>query len=74
MLGDVKLNAKPVLKNASASLWDIGDGIACLELTSKMNSVDPDILALIEQTIALVKKDFKGLVIGNDADNFEIQP
>jgi 3-hydroxyacyl-CoA dehydrogenase len=72
MLRDIKLGAKPVLKNASASLWDIGDGIVCLELTSKMNSVDPDILALIEQSIALVKKDFKGLVIGNDADNFSV--
>jgi 3-hydroxyacyl-CoA dehydrogenase len=72
MLSDIKLTKKPVLKNASASLWDIGDGIACLELTSKMNSVDPDILALIEQTIGLVQKDFRGLVIGNDADNFSV--
>ncbi len=72
MLGDIKLSKKPVLKNASASLWDIGDGIACLELTSKMNSVDPDILSLIEQTVGLVKKDFRGLVIGNDADNFSV--
>lgn len=72
MLSDIKLNTKPVIKNASACLWDIGDGIVCLELTSKMNSVDPDILSLIEQTIALVKKDFRGLVIGNDADNFSV--
>jgi len=72
MLGDIKLTKKPVLKNASASLWDLGDGVACLELTSKMNAVDPDILALIEQSVALVKKDFKGLVIGNDADNFSV--
>ncbi len=72
MLANVKINKKPVLKNASASLWDIGDGIACLELTSKMNSVDPDILSLIEQSITLVKNDFRGLVIGNDADNFSV--
>ena len=72
VLADIKLTAKPVLKNASASLWDLGDGVACLELTSKMNSVDPEILALIEQSVALVKKDFKGLVIGNDADNFSV--
>ncbi len=72
MLADIKLGKKPVLKNGSASLWDIGDGIACLELTSKMNSVDPDILTLIEQTVGLVKKDFRGLVIGNDADNFSV--
>ena len=30
--------------NGSASLWDIGDGVACLEFHSKMNSIDPDTL------------------------------
>ena len=72
MLADIKLNAKPLLKNASASLWDLGDGIACLELTSKMNSIDPDILWMIEKSVELVKKDFGGLVVGNDGDNFSV--
>ncbi|NBO20057.1 MAG: 3-hydroxyacyl-CoA dehydrogenase, partial [Proteobacteria bacterium] len=72
MLADIKLSAKPVLKNGSASLWDLGDGIACLELTSKMNSIDMDTIAMIEQSVAAVKKDFKGLVIGNDGDNFSV--
>lgn len=72
MLADIKRNAKPILKNPSASVWDLGDGILCLELTSKMNSVDVDILTMIGKTIELVKKDFKGLVIGNDADNFSV--
>ena len=72
MLGQTKLVKKPVVKNASASLWDIGDGVACLELTSKMNSIDMDILGMMEQLIPLVKQDFKGLVIGNDADNFSV--
>jgi 3-hydroxyacyl-CoA dehydrogenase len=72
MLADIKLTKKPVHKNASASLWDLGDGIACLELTSKMNSVDLDILGMIEQLHGIVKKDFKGLVIGNDGDNFSV--
>ncbi|NBO21623.1 MAG: enoyl-CoA hydratase/isomerase family protein, partial [Rhodobacteraceae bacterium] len=67
---DIKLNAKPIQKNASASLWDLGDGVACLELTSKMNAIDLDILAMMEQSVDMVKSGFKGLVIGNDADNF----
>lgn len=70
MLADKKLGKKPVLKNPSASLWDIGDGILCLEYTSKMNSVDPMILEMMQKSIEVVKKDFKGLVIGNDSDNF----
>ncbi len=71
-LADKKLAAKPVKKNGSASLWDIGDGIACVEFTSKMNSFDPDVLSMLEQSVEIVKKDFKGLVIGNDADNFSV--
>jgi len=71
-LADKKLGNKPVLKNASASLWDIGDGIACLELTSKMNSVDMDVVGMIEESIEKVKKDFSGLVIGSDNDNFSV--
>ncbi len=71
MLADIKLNAKPVTKNPSAAVWDLGDGIACLEFTSKMNAVDLDILTMIEKaTNEIVPKDFKGLVIGNDGDNF----
>ncbi len=59
MLADIKLTKKPVQKNPSASLWDLGDGIACLELTSKMNSVDLDILGMIQQGwCRLCKKDF----------------
>ena len=72
LLSDMKLTKKPVLKNASASLWDMGDGVACFELTSKMNSIDPDILALFTQSIEAVKKDFKGMVIGGDAENFSV--
>lgn len=71
-LADIKLTQKPVAKNPSASLWDLGDGIACLELTSKMNAIDMDILGMIEKAGELVKKDFKGLVIGNDGDNFSV--
>ncbi|MEM7616826.1 MAG: 3-hydroxyacyl-CoA dehydrogenase/enoyl-CoA hydratase family protein, partial [Pseudomonadota bacterium] len=70
MLAEKKIGKKPIKKNGSAALWDIGDGIACLEFTSKMNSIDFDILQLMTDSVELVKKDFRGLVIANDADNF----
>ena len=69
-LADVKRGAKPVLSNPSASLWDMGDGIACLELTAKMSTVDEDVLAMVQQAVARVPKDFQGLVIGNDSEVF----
>lgn len=70
LLSDIKHSNKPVLQNASASLWDIGDGVACLEFHSKMNTLDMDIMALINQSIDKVNKTFKALVIHNDAENF----
>lgn len=70
MLADKKIGHKPVKKNASAVLWDIGDGVLCLEYISKMNSVDPLTLEMVEAAIQEVPKGFKGLVVGNDADNF----
>ncbi|MCB2081874.1 MAG: hypothetical protein KDD76_04500, partial [Rickettsiales bacterium] len=70
MLADHKAGKKPVVKNPSAALWDIGEGIACLEFTSKMNALDPLSLEMVVKSIEAVKENFRGLVIGNDADNF----
>jgi len=70
LLADIKLSAPAVLENPSASLWDIGDGVACLEFHSKMNTLDMDSLALVRQSVEKVKTDFSALVIHNDADNF----
>ena len=69
-LAEITAHTKPVLKNPSASLWDMGDGITCLQYHSKMNSVDPLILEMIEQTTEKVKESFQGLVIANDAQHF----
>jgi 3-hydroxyacyl-CoA dehydrogenase len=72
MLADLKLSAKPVLKNGSAALWDIGDGVACFEFTSKMNALDPDIVDLLGKAIRTVKKEFKALVIYNEGSQFSV--
>ena len=69
-LEDVKLASQPLLKNGSAALWDVGDGIACLEFTGKMNALDGDVMKLIGQAIPLVQKSFKALVVYNDGSNF----
>jgi 3-hydroxyacyl-CoA dehydrogenase len=70
LLADIKRQHKAVLTNASASLWDIGDGVVCFEFHSKMNTLDMDIMALLNQSVDNVKSSFKALVIHNDADNF----
>ncbi len=70
LLADVKLKGSPLLKNGSAALWDIGDGVACFEIATKMNAVDPDVMGLLGKSIKLVEKQFKALVVYNEGDNF----
>ncbi|MCP5366082.1 MAG: 3-hydroxyacyl-CoA dehydrogenase [Hyphomicrobiales bacterium] len=72
LLSDVKRRSKRVDGNGSASLWDVGDGVACLEFHTKMNSFDPGIIAMIEKSLRIVPRQFKALVIHNEADNFSV--
>jgi 3-hydroxyacyl-CoA dehydrogenase len=72
LLEDVKRASQPVAENSSASLWDIGDGVVCLEFHSKMNALDDQILGLIKQSIGIVGKRFKALVIYNEAEQFSV--
>lgn len=70
LLSDCKLQGPALLSNPSASLWDIGDGVACLEFHGKMNTLDGDTLTLISQGIDKVGSEFAALVIHNDGENF----
>ena len=68
---DVKRGKEPIFKNPSASLWDMGDQIILAEFHSKMNSMDPLIMeALSEATDQCESGNYKGVVIGNDGNNF----
>ena len=73
-LSDIKRASKPVLRNGSAKVWDIGDGVLCFEFTSKMNSMDPLIMALYKDTLKLFKSNsaLKALVIHNEGPNFSV--
>ncbi|MEC4750175.1 3-hydroxyacyl-CoA dehydrogenase NAD-binding domain-containing protein [Methylomicrobium sp. Wu6] len=70
LLSDVKLRGAPVLQNRSSSLWDAGDGVACLEFHSKMNTLDMEIMELIRHSVDKVQSEFKALVIHNEGENF----
>ena len=69
-LADFKRGAKPIRKNGSAALWDIGDGVAAFEFTSKMNAIDGDTLKLLGESVGIVGQGYKALVIYTDATNF----
>jgi 3-hydroxyacyl-CoA dehydrogenase len=72
LLSDVKRRSKPLARNGSASAWDVGDGVACLEFHSKMNALDPDSLAMLMQALQIVGHGMKALVIHNEAENFSV--
>jgi len=63
-----------VKKNSGASLVDLGDGVACIEFHSKMNSLGADIIGLILQTLKPggPGDGFDAFVITNDATNFSV--
>jgi 3-hydroxyacyl-CoA dehydrogenase len=70
ILKSVKDRTGVIKKNSGASLIDIGDGVACLEFHSKMNAIGGDTLQMVKQSLAEVEKNFVGLVVGNQGQNF----
>jgi 3-hydroxyacyl-CoA dehydrogenase len=74
LLDDVKRQSKPVMKTSSASLWDVGDGVLCLEFHGKMNALDPESMATLARGLDIVKKGnlFKAMVVYNEGENFSV--
>ena len=70
LLEDIKRASQPLLKTGSAALWDVGDGVAAIEFTGKMNALDEEVIKLINQAIPLVKASFKALIVYNEGSNF----
>jgi 3-hydroxyacyl-CoA dehydrogenase len=60
----------PVLKNAGAEAWDLGDGILGLTLRTKANSIDADVIKMLHDATARAEQDFRGMVIWNQGEFF----
>jgi len=71
-LKSLKDRTDVVKKNSGASLIDLGDGVACLEFHSKMNSIGGDTLEMLKVALNEVEKNFVGLVVGNQGQNFSV--
>lgn len=76
LLSDIKrTGAKPVLKTGSANVWDAGDGVLVLEVSTKMNAIDPDVFKLMQQVVDFIPASngqYKALVIHNEGTNFSV--
>ncbi len=84
LLSDIKRASKPVFTNAKnlpvlgavgAAIWDISDGVLCVEFCSKMNSLDFWSLKAIGKACDIIgdgKGQYKALVIHNEGDDFSV--
>ena len=75
VLDDLRAGGKELLRNWSASLLDLGDGVACVEFHSALqpdfNPIDGGILDMIYSGLQFVGKEgYKGLVISHDGVHF----
>lgn len=59
-----------VLKNEVASLLDLGDGVACIEFHSKMNTLSNEVIVLMKNALDRVETDFEAVLIANQGDHF----
>ncbi|HMG73126.1 MAG TPA: 3-hydroxyacyl-CoA dehydrogenase NAD-binding domain-containing protein [Pyrinomonadaceae bacterium] len=69
---DARGTSAVIRNNSGASLIDLGDGVACLEFHSKMNSIGGDTLEMLKIALNEVEKNFLGLVVGNQGQNFSV--
>jgi 3-hydroxyacyl-CoA dehydrogenase len=70
-LDEHRVPEEVVCSNEAASLLDLGDGVACLEFHSPLNTVGRDTLALMHQAIhEMDARGFEGLVIANEGEQF----
>lgn len=71
-LGRLNTDGNTTFSSESARLIDIGDGVACLEFLTKMNTIDVGVVGTFDRALDEVEARFRGLVIGNHADHFSL--
>ncbi len=70
LLRSAKERSGVVRRNAAGSLVDLGDGVLCVELHSKMNAIGADTMQIVHAGLQEAATNFNALVLGTDAVNF----
>ncbi len=63
---------QPLLVNGGAEVWELGDGVLGLTFTSKANSIDQDVIAMLHQATELAERQYLGMVIANQGEHFSV--
>ena len=64
-LANLKAAGKIVSDSPSATLIDLGDGVFCCEIHTRMNALNGEVIDFLHQSIDYVDQNGSGLVIGN---------
>ncbi len=70
LVSDLRAAGKTVERNGSASVHDMGDGVALFEFHTKMNAIDQDIIDMAFKALDRLDSEFDALVIGNNGEHF----
>jgi 3-hydroxyacyl-CoA dehydrogenase len=66
----MKRTSAPVVKNAGAEAWDLGDGVLGLRFRSHANTIDADVIAMLHMSLERAERDFRAMVIANEGEHF----
>jgi 3-hydroxyacyl-CoA dehydrogenase len=70
ILKEKKAAGKLIKKNPVASLVNLDDGVACVEIHAKMNVLEDDVFTIVSAGLDLAETEYDGLVISTDAEHF----
>jgi 3-hydroxyacyl-CoA dehydrogenase len=59
-----------VWKNKAVQIRHVGDGILCCSWNTKMNTIGSEVLEGLNKALDLAEKEYRGLVLYNDGENF----
>lgn len=66
----LKKQRSPIIGNSDASLFDMGDGVACFALHSPNSSITDHVIDLMNKAIEKVEANYAGMVVASSGKNF----
>jgi 3-hydroxyacyl-CoA dehydrogenase len=69
-LTTLRRGGAPVLRNAGAEAWDLGDGVLGVTFKSKANSLDADNIGLLRDAVDRAEREFRGVLLANRGEHF----
>lgn len=69
-LPQMRKGGSPVLANAGAEAWDLGDGVLGVTFKTKANSIDDGVIQMLHDATARAERDFRAMLIVNQGEFF----